>query len=188
MRRPSLIISSFFLAVLSSQALVVPSSQQRKPSFHRSSSSRSSPFSVVSMCYRDADGKVSASFPTDDAYMNRNRRAFAGTAVALFAASIIAGPPEPAKAADDDGGSGSGSGSGRGGGDGGEGMLEEDRARMIRQRLQERRALMQVSRTSESRQSYLDLSRQRAKLYNTTSRAADCSAFEGSVFFKLPCL
>ena len=140
------------------------------------------------MCYRDADGKVSASFPTDDAYMNRNRRAFAGTAVALFAASIIAGPPEPAKAADDDGGSGSGSGSGRGGGDGGEGMLEEDRARMIRQRLQERRALMQVSRTSESRQSYLDLSRQRAKLYNTTSRAADCSAFEGSVFLKLPCL
>lgn len=178
----SLMALSFFLVVLAGGS----HSSQAFHQSHRTNSLRSRPSSsIVNMCYRDADGKVSASFPTDEAYMNRNRRVFVGTAASLFAASVISGPPEPARAADDDDGSGSGSGSGHGDG---EEMLEEDRARMVRQRLQERRALMQVSRTSESRQSYLDLSRQRAKLYNTTSRAADCSAFEGSVFLKLPCL
>ena len=50
-----------------------------------------------------------------------------------------------------------------------------------RRRLSERRALMQQSRTTRSRQEVLDLSRQRASLYNTTSRAVSCVS-------ELPCL
>lgn len=51
---------------------------------------------------------------------------------------------------------------------------QERRQREIRQRLLERRKLMQASRSSNDRQSYLDLSRQRAALYNTTSKAVSC--------------
>jgi hypothetical protein len=46
----------------------------------------------------------------------------------------------------------------------------EDRQR----RLAERRALMKQSRSSTSRQDVLDLSRQRAKLYDTTYQGARC--------------
>ena len=122
-------------------------------------------------CYRDSDGRVFASFPTDDEYIGRNRRAFLGTAAAIAAASILATPSEPAKAD--------------------ESLVpvpvdtadEAAKALLLKQRLTERRALMQASRTSSSRQSYLDLSRQRATLYNTTSRAANCAALPN-----LPCL
>ena len=41
--------------------------------------------------------------------------------------------------------------------------------------------MMRASRTSADRQSYLDLSRQRAALYNTTSRAWTCPPY-------IPCL
>jgi len=51
---------------------------------------------------------------------------------------------------------------------------EEQKQQEIRQRLLERRKLMQASRSSNNRQSYLDLSRQRAALYNTTSKAVSC--------------
>jgi hypothetical protein len=51
----------------------------------------------------------------------------------------------------------------------------------VQQRLQERRQLMEASRSSNSRQSYLDLSRQRAALYNTTSKAVSCPP-------SIPCL
>jgi len=51
---------------------------------------------------------------------------------------------------------------------------QKELQREIRQRLLERRKLMQASRSSNDRQSYLDLSRQRAALYNTTSRAVSC--------------
>mmetsp|Transcript_17338 Transcript_17338/g.47334 ORF Transcript_17338/g.47334 Transcript_17338/m.47334 type:complete len:134 (+) Transcript_17338:1-402(+) len=46
----------------------------------------------------------------------------------------------------------------------------------IRQRLIERRKLMEASRSTNSRQSYLDLSRQRAALYyyNTTYQGVSC--------------
>jgi hypothetical protein len=54
-------------------------------------------------------------------------------------------------------------------------------AAAIQQRLLERRQLMQASRSSNSRQSYLDLSRQRAALYNTTSQAVSCPP-------NIPCL
>ena len=54
-------------------------------------------------------------------------------------------------------------------------MTEEERERQaLLQRMQERRQLMEASRSSNSRQSYLDLSRQRASLYNTTSKAVSC--------------
>ena len=43
-----------------------------------------------------------------------------------------------------------------------------------RRMLAERRALFQQSRTTSDRQVILDLSRQRAKLYNTTFRGASC--------------
>lgn len=55
-----------------------------------------------------------------------------------------------------------------------EGGEEEESRDEVLQRMKERRQLMQASRTSNDRQSYLDLSRQRAKLYNTTSRAVSC--------------
>lgn len=53
---------------------------------------------------------------------------------------------------------------------------EEERRRQeeLLQRIRERRQLMEASRSSNSRQSYLDLSRQRAALYNTTSKAVSC--------------
>lgn len=51
----------------------------------------------------------------------------------------------------------------------------DDRCREDRQRrLAERRALMQQSRSSTSRQDVLDLSRQRATLYGTTFQGAQC--------------
>ena len=43
-----------------------------------------------------------------------------------------------------------------------------------RRMLAERRAVFQQSRTTSDRQVILDLSRQRAKLYNTTFRGASC--------------
>ena len=43
-----------------------------------------------------------------------------------------------------------------------------------KQRIAERRALFQQSRTTRSRQEILDLSRQRAALYNTTFQGASC--------------
>lgn len=43
-----------------------------------------------------------------------------------------------------------------------------------RARIAERRALFEQSRTSGDRQRYLDLSRQRAAMYNTTFRGATC--------------
>ena len=43
-----------------------------------------------------------------------------------------------------------------------------------RKRLEDRRALYQQSRTTNNRQEMFDLSRQRAALYNTTSRASTC--------------
>ena len=46
----------------------------------------------------------------------------------------------------------------------------QERAR----RKEERRALVRAGRSTSSRQEILDLSRQRAALYNTTSRAANC--------------
>jgi hypothetical protein len=58
---------------------------------------------------------------------------------------------------------------------------QEAVAAVIQQRLLERRQLMQASRSSNSRQSYLDLSRQRAALYNTTSQAVSCPP-------NIPCL
>lgn len=50
-----------------------------------------------------------------------------------------------------------------------------------KQRMIERRQLMEASRSSNNRQSYLDLSRQRALLYNTTSKAVTCPS-------NIPCL
>mmetsp|Transcript_4851 Transcript_4851/g.7501 ORF Transcript_4851/g.7501 Transcript_4851/m.7501 type:complete len:159 (-) Transcript_4851:192-668(-) len=52
-------------------------------------------------------------------------------------------------------------------------MTEEQRQEIL-ERMRARRQLMEASRTSNNRQSYLDLSRQRAALYNTTSRAVSC--------------
>jgi hypothetical protein len=51
---------------------------------------------------------------------------------------------------------------------------KERRKEELRQRLLERRKLMEASRSSNSRQSYLDLSRQRAVLYNTTFQGVTC--------------
>jgi hypothetical protein len=45
---------------------------------------------------------------------------------------------------------------------------------LLLQRMKERRQLLEASRSSNSRQSYLDLSRQRAALYNATSKAVSC--------------
>ncbi|OEU19808.1 hypothetical protein FRACYDRAFT_235871 [Fragilariopsis cylindrus CCMP1102] len=50
-----------------------------------------------------------------------------------------------------------------------------------KQRMIERRQLMDASRSSNNRQSYLDLSKQRAFLYNTTPKAITCPT-------KIPCL
>lgn len=58
---------------------------------------------------------------------------------------------------------------------------EEHERQALLRRMQERRQLMEASRSSNSRQSYLDLSRQRAALYNTTSRAVSCPP-------NIPCL
>lgn len=52
-------------------------------------------------------------------------------------------------------------------------ISEEERSAVL-QRLKDRRQLMQASRSTSNRQDYLDLSRQRAKLYNTTSKAWSC--------------
>lgn len=52
-------------------------------------------------------------------------------------------------------------------------LTDEERQEIL-QRLKERRQLMQASRSTSNRQDYLDLSRQRAKLYNTTSKAWSC--------------
>ena len=64
-------------------------------------------------------------------------------------------------------------------------LSEEERQKRqqeeLKQRLRERRQLMEASRSSNSRQSYLDLSRQRAALYNTTSKAVSCPP-------NIPCL
>ena len=60
------------------------------------------------------------------------------------------------------------------------GLTEAEKER-IRQRLLERRQLMQASKSTNSRQDYLDLSRQRAALYNTTYRGVTCSP-------NIPCL
>jgi hypothetical protein len=51
---------------------------------------------------------------------------------------------------------------------------DEERQAAVLRRMKERRQLMEASRSSNSRQSYLDLSRQRAALYNTTSKAVSC--------------
>ena len=59
-------------------------------------------------------------------------------------------------------------------------LTEEEKER-IRQRLLERRQLMQASKSTNSRQDYLDLSRQRAALYNTTYRGVTCPP-------NIPCL
>jgi hypothetical protein len=62
---------------------------------------------------------------------------------------------------------------------------EEEKAKQqeqLRQRMMERRQLMEASRSSNSRQSYLDLSKQRASLvYNTTYRGVTCPP-------NIPCL
>ena len=61
-------------------------------------------------------------------------------------------------------------------------MTEEERERQVLlQRMQERRQLMEASRSSNSRQSYLDLSHQRASLHNTTFKAVSCPP-------NIPCL
>jgi hypothetical protein len=52
--------------------------------------------------------------------------------------------------------------------------LSEEERQEVLQRLEERHQLMQASRSTSNRQDYLDLSRQRAKLYNTTSKAWSC--------------
>ena len=57
----------------------------------------------------------------------------------------------------------------------------DDERQELLQRLKERRQLMQASRSTNDRQDYLDLSRQRAKLYNTTSKAWSCPP-------NIPCL
>ena len=139
-------------------------------------------YSVATACYRDSDGKVYASFPTDKAYIGRNRRAVLAAATAFVGGAIFSGgaKPDAARAADQLIVYDEDTAAARAAAETGE------RARQ-RERIAERRALLRVSATTSSRQSYLDLSRQRAELYNTTARAADCSAFDGSVFPKLPC-
>ena len=59
-------------------------------------------------------------------------------------------------------------------------LTDEEKER-IRQRILERRQLMQASKSTNSRQDYLDLSRQRAALYNTTYRGVTCPP-------NIPCL
>ena len=58
---------------------------------------------------------------------------------------------------------------------------EEQRRQELLQRMKEIRQLMEASRSSNDRQSYLDLSRQRAVLYNTTSKVVSCPP-------NIPCL
>ena len=57
-------------------------------------------------------------------------------------------------------------------------LAEDDeaaRAAALQEKLAERRKLMELSRSSNDRQRYFDLSRQRARVvYNTTSKAASC--------------
>lgn len=49
------------------------------------------------------------------------------------------------------------------------------RAAALQEKLADRRKMMELSRSSNDRQRYFDLSRQRASaVYNTTSRAASC--------------
>ena len=50
----------------------------------------------------------------------------------------------------------------------------QQRQEELKQRILERRKLMEASRSSNNRQSYLDLSRQRAALYNTTFQGVTC--------------
>jgi hypothetical protein len=58
---------------------------------------------------------------------------------------------------------------------------QQEQRQATLQRLVERRQLMQASRSSNNRQSYLDLSKQRAALYNTTFQGVTCPP-------NIPCL
>ena len=60
-------------------------------------------------------------------------------------------------------------------------IVAAEAAATRKQRMIERRQLMDASRSSNNRQSYLDLSKQRAFLYNTTPKAITCPT-------KIPCL
>jgi len=60
-------------------------------------------------------------------------------------------------------------------------VAAEAAATRKKQRMIERRQLMDASRSSNNRQSYLDLSKQRALLYNTTPKAITCPT-------NIPCL
>jgi hypothetical protein len=53
-------------------------------------------------------------------------------------------------------------------------IVAAEAAATRKQRMIERRQLMDASRSSNNRQSYLDLSKQRALLYNTTPKAITC--------------
>jgi hypothetical protein len=52
--------------------------------------------------------------------------------------------------------------------------ISDEEKQRIQQKILERRKLMDVSRSANTRQAYLDLSRQRSALYNTTSQAWNC--------------
>jgi hypothetical protein len=60
-------------------------------------------------------------------------------------------------------------------------IVAAEAAATRKQRMIERRQLMDASRSSNNRQSYLDLSKQRAFLYNTTPKAITCPT-------EIPCL
>ena len=60
-------------------------------------------------------------------------------------------------------------------------IVAAEAAATRKQRMIERRQLMDASRSSNNRQSYLDLSKQRAFLYNTNPKAITCPT-------KIPCL
>ena len=60
-------------------------------------------------------------------------------------------------------------------------IVAAEAAATRKQRMIERRQLMDASRSSNNRQSYLDLSKQRAFLYNTTPKAITCPT-------NIPCL
>ena len=60
-------------------------------------------------------------------------------------------------------------------------IVAAEAAATRKQRIIERRQLMDASRSSNNRQSYLDLSKQRAFLYNTTPKAITCPT-------NIPCL
>lgn len=138
------------------------------------SCSRLQSFIILYLClffhHRTVAGWSSSSTPI-------SRRHALAKGLVLTTITITGGVHDAARAADPDKGSGNGSSNGR---DERASSNDEDednrleRQREIRQRLLERRKLMQASRSSNDRQSYLDLSRQRAALYNTTSKAVSC--------------